>query len=79
MKKIILTLFLFFGLYIQNSSFADATRYFCTETWSNGHTTYTRENHCYGTQSGCEASCQIAEGCKKECAEDEDQAAPGFG
>lgn len=37
-EKIILTLFLFFGLYIQNSSFADATRYFCTETWSNRQT-----------------------------------------
>lgn len=67
------------GIWVQNTSFADVNRYFCTETWSNGHTTFTRENHCYGTQSGCESSCQICEGCEKECIEDEDQAAPGFG
>lgn len=79
MKKLIVTLLLFMGMWFQNSSFADVTRYFCTETWSNGHTTFTRENHCYGTQSSCESSCQIAEDCEKECEEDTEEQDPGLG
>ncbi len=54
---------------------AEATtlRYFCTETWSNGAGTTTREYHCYSPESAgdCTAPCMIGDDCSRSCCVDE--------
>lgn len=45
------------------------TRYFCTETWTNGSGTYTMEYHCYSPESAgtCTADCRIGSNCERDC------------
>lgn len=67
MKKILI---LSFALLTLSLSFdANASRWYCTETWSNGAGTWERNSHCYGTQSACESSCMMGAGCEISCTE----------
>lgn len=52
---------------------ASDIRYYCTETWSNGSGTYTREYHCYSPESAgtCTADCMIGDGCSRTCCVDQ--------
>lgn len=61
-----------FGLYNVAPAVTD-TRYFCTETWSNGTATYTSQYHCYSPESAgtFTGDCSIAPGCERECCVDE--------
>lgn len=60
-------MFMLILILIQISSTVKAERWFCTETWSNGAGTWTRDNHCYGTQSNCTNTCIIGPGCTRSC------------
>ena len=75
MKKcFVLMIGLLFGFGMFNVAQAvEDTRFFCTETWSNGAGTFTRQYHCYSpeTYSTCMADCQISPGCDRTCCIDE--------